>query len=210
MQLPNERLDDFDNIDVAPKDAEPPAVKSLQRTGRVEYLKPLARSDQLVRFRAATGRIVLRPEPLPRPRGISWYHRSLALSGIVAAGALMLGILAGIYAPPEPTVVSGGQARNIQPGEMPAHQMEAEAGDISSSTSSPPQLSRKAFSPRKVEKRRSIRPSSRGIASRQQPTRPPQIAVSAFVPTTLVIYVENGEVKTRIEPQIGNAHKKKT
>jgi hypothetical protein len=32
--------------------------------------------------------------------------------------------------------------------------------------------------------------------------------MSEFVPTTLVIYIKNGEVKTRIEPQLTATHKK--
>jgi hypothetical protein len=32
--------------------------------------------------------------------------------------------------------------------------------------------------------------------------------VSEFVPTTLIIYIENGEIKTRIEPQLTAAYKK--
>jgi hypothetical protein len=31
----------------------------------------------------------------------------------------------------------------------------------------------------------------------------PRIFVSDFVPTTLVIYAENGEIKKRIEPNVG-------
>jgi len=32
--------------------------------------------------------------------------------------------------------------------------------------------------------------------------------VTGFVPTTLVIYAENGEIKTRIEPQLTSGYKK--
>jgi hypothetical protein len=38
--------------------------------------------------------------------------------------------------------------------------------------------------------------------------RRPQHVVTSFVPTTLVIYAENGEIKTRIEPQLSAAYKK--
>jgi hypothetical protein len=34
--------------------------------------------------------------------------------------------------------------------------------------------------------------------------------VSDFVPTTLVIYIENGEIKTRIVPQLNAGYKKST
>jgi hypothetical protein len=35
-----------------------------------------------------------------------------------------------------------------------------------------------------------------------------QLAVTKFIPTTLIIYVENGEVRSRIEPQLTAAYKK--
>jgi hypothetical protein len=35
----------------------------------------------------------------------------------------------------------------------------------------------------------------------REPLRP-QMWVSQFIPTTLIIYIENGEIKSRIEPQL--------
>jgi hypothetical protein len=35
----------------------------------------------------------------------------------------------------------------------------------------------------------------------RQLARTSRIVMSSFVPTTLIIYIENGEIKTRIEPQ---------
>ena len=36
----------------------------------------------------------------------------------------------------------------------------------------------------------------------------PQFIVSEFVPTTMFIFVENGEVKSRIEPQLTAGYKR--
>jgi hypothetical protein len=36
----------------------------------------------------------------------------------------------------------------------------------------------------------------------------PRLIVSNFVPTTLIIYIDNGEIKTRIEPQLTAGYKK--
>jgi len=46
--------------------------------------------------------------------------------------------------------------------------------------------------------------------SAHRPRRQPRRAqlVTRFVPTTLVIYAENGEIKTRIEPRLAAVHKK--
>src|SRR5206468_394286 len=38
--------------------------------------------------------------------------------------------------------------------------------------------------------------------------RTAQLATTKFIPTTLIIYVEKGEVKSRIEPQLTAAYKK--
>ena len=210
MQAPNESLEDFMTTDAAQKTVEPPPVRSLQPTGQVEVLKPLARTDQLVRFRAATGRMIVRPVPVPRPKGFSWYHRSLAFSGAVAVSALLLGIFAGLYAPPEPSGSQSGLVLEQQPEGIRAFQNEAETDDRSNAMTAP-RPSDKVNEVRKAGKRRYIRQRYTRTPNRPQPTSgPAHLVVSEFVPTTLIIYIENGEVKTRVELQPTAIHRKKT
>ena len=43
---------------------------------------------------------------------------------------------------------------------------------------------------------------------RRRPLIRPKFWVSDFVPTTLIIYVDKGEIKTRIEPQLTADYKR--
>ncbi len=210
MQVPNESLDDFINTDAALKTAEPPSDRSLQLTGKVEVLKPIARSTDLARFRAATGRMILRPEPSPKRNGISWYHRSLALSGAVAFGALLLGIFTWIYTPPEPFVAQNELVQD-QPGGIHSYLQNDAATADTFTPSVAPRVSDTRRTARSTERRRTVRTRHRRTAYRSRNAAPvPRMVMSEFVPTTLIIYIENGEVKTRIEPQVPAGHKRKT
>jgi hypothetical protein len=56
------------------------------------------------------------------------------------------------------------------------------------------------------------RPARRGVRlstyRSRRPAHRPQPLEAKFIPTTLVIYAENGEIKTRIEPSLTAVYKK--
>ena len=203
MLRPHESLDDFTNIDARPSPVEPPRMKHLRSSGKREVLKPLARTHDLGKRSR-----YIRLAPLPGEPRFSWYHRSLAFSGALAAAALILGILAGLYSQLEPTdsrsdvVLDRPSEEKLAPTEPDTPgPLPAESG--SSVTDRPHTV-------RPVVRRNLAR--SRAVHSAHRPqqlSRPSQIVISEFVPTTLIIYIENGEVKTRIEAQTTAAHKKK-
>ena len=207
MRIPDESLDDFTVKADLQKTAEPPAPVSLRFTGEVEVLKPLARWEVPVKPDPAAVDTHLRPAP----HRLSWFHRSLALGGGLAMIALILAsaIIIGISDPPADAgeyVADSGDQSDLAIDGLPDGRLlpaeESLSSDIFSVTSSP-------FT---FEGRRAVRSTARPRRTRPRvqfaayrPRRNPrrvQIVVSQFVPTTLVISLENGEIKTHIEPQL--------
>jgi hypothetical protein len=220
MRVPDENLDDF-NISSAPKTAEPPAVKLVHPSGEIEVLKPLARWEGFVKSEAATGGMFHRAAP----HWPSWFRRSLAVGGAVAIIALILGtgIYVGIYRPPvEPVVSKSDVAIDQQPESALLPPDEPSASDLLPTADSPGAFD-ELYAVGPVKRSRHLRPrtgprqrfafsilnSRFSIASHhRRPLLRPQLIVSAFIPTTLIIYIENGEIKTRIEPQLTAGYKK--
>jgi hypothetical protein len=199
----HESPDEFTGIDARPIPAELPRVKVLRPSGRREVLKPIAHTHDF----AKRSRYV-RLAPVPGPPRFSWYHRSLAFSGALAAAALILGIFAGFYSQLEPT---GGRSDVVldRPPEgilAPYEPNESDLLPAATGSSGP----KRPYSVRSVVKRNPAKSRVVRTAYRRTPySRPSHLVMSEFVPTTLVIYIENGEVKTRIEQQFSAAHKKK-
>jgi hypothetical protein len=194
MRKPEESLEDFTVKAIAiEKASEPARVASLRFRGQVEVLRPLASWD---------GPADAGP-PVSR---LPWFQRSLAVVGGLAVIALMFlsAIFFGMYdQPAEPSVglsdpaTDHGPMRTERPlkPDIFAAQNSTPAGDEL------PQV-------RSIVKPRSERPRVQVAAyrPRRQSRRPP--VVPRFVPTTLVIYAENGEIKKRIEPRLSAVYKK--
>ncbi len=202
MLRPHDSLDDFTHIDARPVPAELPRLKVLRPSGRREVLKPIARSQDLTKH----SRFV-RLAPLPGETKFSWYHRSLAFSGALAAAALILGIFAGFYSSLEST---GGRSDRVldQPPEsiLAANQTESFLSAESGSS-----MSDRPYVVRSAVRRKFARPRVlRSVYRPRQLAHTPHLVVSEFVPTTLIIYIENGEVKTRIEAHLTAGYKKRT
>jgi hypothetical protein len=183
----------------APKPAGPPPVRVfLHPSGRVEVLKPVVRSKDFAE----------RPAAIAAPSGeailASWGRRSLAVACAFAVLVLVFaaGILIGSYYPHvEPL---GSQADVVQQSENLAAPAKADLTDSSISTDSPlisdaPTVLRSVIN-RGPAKLRVLR----AVYRPRRTARPPQITFTGFVPTTLVIYAVNGEIKTRIEPQLSS------
>ena len=210
IRRPNETLDDFKSRVAAP--AEPPGVVLLYPTGDIEVLEPLAHSEDFAETEANESIFVS-----PRPRPFSWFHRTLAIGGALAIIAfLSAGLLIRVY---RPTVEPIGpvDVASDQPADTSTAPDISDDPDFFSPINSPFAFNgfpvvRKAPKPRRFSSRppRSVDRPKRSEPGSQITALVPrsQLIVSDFVPTTLIIYIENGEIKTRIEPQLTAAYKK--
>lgn len=200
MRKPDESLDDY-----VVRELEiqvPPRRVSLRFTGEVEVLKPLA---------------VWAPPPV-KAAGLSWFHRSLVAGGAFALIAVVLGsaVFIGMYeSQPEMAQVDRvdevAQVDQVEEFVSPDGNLLTEELPADVFTTTEPE-DRAIATPRRF--RRAIRPAYSTFAVRnssfkqRRVRRPIAPLVSAFVPTTLIIYIDKGEVKSRIEPQLTAGYKK--
>jgi hypothetical protein len=209
MRRPNESLDDY-VVKAQPESVEPPRRVTLRLTGEVEVLKPLARWEHPGKLAPTSAEIILRPAP----QGLSWFHRSLiaggalSLSAIVLASAIVIGVSDSTVGP------DTSQVEFIQvPNDI--DRLEAADEPLSSDIFSSTTTHRTSKTADAVKRRprngrlrlvRAAEPlrktSPRKVSDPQD--EPHQSLVSKFVPTTLVIYIENGVVKSRLEPWAAN------
>lgn len=222
MWPPNDNLDDFRSS--PERMGEPPSSVLLESSGETEVLKPLAVWEGYGK-NGAPDTSLDGAQP-----GLSWFHRSLAVSSVVAGLALIVatGAYLGIYGPPvgslegmnNVAITSPDTAIDQQVVENQTSQEESDDSDSLLNTNSPSAFMAPEALP-SVTKRRTVRPwrAFRAVSkprvlfaanhSRRWHLLPrPQFIVSDFVPTTLVIYVENGAIKTRIEPQLTATYKR--
>jgi hypothetical protein len=210
MRKPNESLDDY--VVKAPESpAEPPRPVSLRLTGEVEVLKPLARWERPAKLVRAVEEPYL---PSARQR-LSWFHRSLAVSGALAMATLILGsaIFIGVSDQPAEDIVAvaensaeaadPGSDRRIMPSDEP---LDSNIFTSPGSGSDAGGVQRTGIrviraNSTRLKRQASTRPILRRAAARpRRPSANPLHFVSRFVPTTLVIYVEDGLVRSRTEP----------
>jgi hypothetical protein len=221
MRTPNDSLDDFKTIDAKPE-PEPPALVTVQRTGEVEVLKPLASWEDFAKTKTA------RRETARGWHRLTAFHRSLATAGAVALIALAIG--GGVYIrnyrshvgsaqiPADNVVISNSSATNQRSANALPSVEEPLTSDLFPSEDSPSasdddeaNVVRSVAKRRHVARRHVLRAAYRPLL---RPFRPrfglprPQFWVSNFAPTTLIIYVENGVIKTRIEPWLNAGYKK--
>jgi len=199
MRKPNDSLDEF-VVKAQDTTTEPPSPVSLHFTGEVEVLKPLALFGGPAKSEAATADT----RPYTEPNGLSWFHRSLIAGGAFAIGAIVLAsaIFIGIYEGPgdQSTEVAGASEVSEVPGvtevagvsEVPDSEIRIPQSEIRNQSDSQSAIRNRksfAFKPRRQQHRS-------------------QFVKTNFVPTTLVIFIERGEIKTRIEPQLTTDYKK--
>ena len=210
MRIPNESLDDFMTRISTPKPAEPPPVSVvLHPTGKIEVLRPVALSEELAEHSDIFAAPLVHPATSGEAILASWGRRSLAVAGAFAVilGVLVAGIFIGIsYQRAE----FAGSANDVVVDQQPGGDLRSETPDLTGPTTlaTSPLLSDEPRAVRSV--RRPILASLRRAVYRpRRSARPQQIMLSGFVPTTLVIYAEKGEIKTRIEPQLVSGYKNK-
>lgn len=218
MQIPKENLDDFMTGVAAAHEPEPPPQMKvlLQPSGKVEVLKPLARWEQPAKAPAAA---LPNAAPVRRTWG---FGRTIAFAGLLAVIAIIaasVAVFTNSDRPAEP-VASQTEAPPDQPSDanisaakpdnsdtLAAANDPAATEDLIASTTAP------APGPDHIARSLVRRQTSRSrilhaAYIRPRTLRQPRITVTDFVPTTMVIYAEKGEIKTRIEPQLSSAYKK--
>ena len=204
MWKPDQSLEDYTLRPTPEAASEPPRSVSLQRTGEVEVVKPLI-ALEVRRKPAWTAFMAFRPSGPLQPL---WFRRFLAVgSGALVMIALVLvsAILVGINDP------AGGPdfAANWKPDDK-----LAQPGEPFSFDPSTPWNFALATGGvdiiRSNPRRRPARPSIHLAANKPEPQsrRPAQPDQPKFVPTTLVIYAENGVIYSRIEPWFQEGEKK--
>jgi hypothetical protein len=180
-----------------------PDIKLVRPSGYTEVLTPLARSEKTpAKSAAADNGSFQRPAPFPgHADEVSWFLRVLALGvGTLALIAFILGssVLIGISDPPQIASIpaENRQLRSLLPNSnesapydlLPNEDSTADVAELPLIETDRPRLARPravlaAYHPRRLTPR-------------------PQFVRTDFIPTKLVIYPENGVIKTRIEPQL--------
>ncbi|MEP7075283.1 MAG: hypothetical protein ABI878_05690 [Acidobacteriota bacterium] len=217
MQIPYDSLDDFaSSIAVAQEPEDSPPFRRLCLSGEIEVLKPLVSAEAF----AALAPKAIEDISAPSHAGGNWFSghaRTLALAVSFAIVVLLAAALfIGTYRPNTETSNTGNDVAVDQQSEQNPAQTENLAGPATGLSDPLPETGTPSVSnaPRAI--RSAIRPQpvvSRVIRAfyRSKPSMPkPQIIDSGFVPTTLVIYIEKGAIKTRIEPQLSSSYKKPT
>jgi len=195
MWKPDENLDDYIVKPIPEDTSDTPRSVSLRATGDVEVLKPLT----LVEIRATRAGFNAPYQPL-------WFRRFVAVGSValvMIALVLMSAILVGINDPAgEPDVVT-----NVTPYSEPAQPEELFSVEVPSSLT-PVRAIRGVRIVRSNPRRRAVRPSFAvaAIKPRHQSPPPLHFELPKFVPTTLVIFAENGVINTRIEPWLQDSN----
>lgn len=204
MQKPQESLDDFLNS-IEPQTATAPSTVLLRPTGEVEVLSPLA----LDQASAKTANGLLLQHGPPR---ISWFHRSLIFGGGAAAAIVIIFLSAVFIAVSEPSDIAAadgienlGYPSDASIDDSVASAEEPATDEIFISVISPLVFGELRTDRPVVRFQRNTPRVHRAAYIPRRTLKPRQ--VPSFVPTTLVIYPENGEIKTRIEPSLTAAYK---
>ena len=178
MQKPDESLD------IDKPASEFPREESHHIIDEAEALEPVADGE------------VSTPSANPF---LSWLRGSLAVGTVLAMIILVfLSVLSGVFialdrsSAPQPEV-----ATNARPAEEPAETEEPLSFDSFAESNFEPATPVRTHTRRR--RARSPRVHVKGYRTRRL-RRIRRPLVPLFMPTTLVIYVENGVIKTRIEP----------
>lgn len=228
MRKPDESLEDHIVRPAPETGPEPPRSVLLVRTGEVEVLQPLARPDK-------RARIALRAFTPYQPL---WFRRFLVVGSgalVMLAMVLVSAILVGIndsgavsevasietsdsdltqpqeFAQelnPDPTQLERAEGDPVQ-SEVPAESVSPvdsfgfEVEYPSNLASATGEIEVAWSNTRRRQARRSIH-----LAGNNPVRRPRASTQPKFIPTTLVIYAENGVVHSRIEPWLRGGDRK--
>ena len=201
MRKPDQSLDEYIVRPASELASGPPRSVLLWRTGEVEVLEPLIRLEDRTKPARTSFRASRSYQPL-------WFRRFVAVGSgalVLIALVLMSAILVGINDPGSGTDVAvNWKLDSILTGPVelftldvsPPSNFEAATGGIGIVGSSVRRRSARA------------RTNLTAYRSKRHPGPLPQPEDPKFVPTTLVIYPENGVINTRIEPWLQAVNRK--
>jgi hypothetical protein len=188
MRKPDENLDEYIVTPDPESSSKAPRAVSLQRTGEIQLLKPLTLRELRAKRRSHRRGLY---QPL-------WFRRFLILgSGALVSIALVMvsAIFIAINDPVEPDIATNVKMDEVapQPGQPFSFEL------FSPSNFAPATAIVDAVRSKTARKLTRSRVHT-AVRTRRPSTPAPQLEQSEFVPTTLVIYAENGVINTRIEP----------
>lgn len=189
MRRPFDSLDDFSGKAGQRKRPEPPANRYVEPLGTRQQIEPLAVWEG--------------PLTNKRRLGYASFQRSFAVTGFVVIALIIGGSL--FFRVSDVATELRENTSEITPTQQPENSVAAVTTSDPSSLVSTDNPVLTFDEDRPVQRPLRSRPvRTRAPFISFQPRHPlphPQYIVSDFVPTTLVIYIENGMVKTRIEPR---------
>jgi hypothetical protein len=210
LKPPKENPIVFDVAD----DAEPAAVKGARPTGVVQILRPLAGPTEAAKHEgpSETGMLPVAAYSHSGPRPL--------IVAVVAVTIIAITFVSGTYfgrywpsARPievrvNDVVNTDDASVDLPPDASLTDQDDKYRSDLVPDEDSP-SSSAVLTSVRPVTRRKFTRPR-RTFVAYGRPRRPLRSTfwMSDFTPTTLVIYIENGEIKTRIEPHLAAGYKR--
>lgn len=207
MRKPEDSLNDF--TIKAEKAVDPPRAVSLRFGGEVEVLRPLGRQEDLANPNPdpATGNPFVRPGP----NRFSWFQSAVAAAAVLGMMVVMLlsAIFISLTDPSaSPDIATADTAINPNDPQYADGSTQPEVrndSEIFGTQNFPLEWVMIPERPT-IAKVSTARRARKAFRLRRQP-RQPRIVVTTFVPTTLIIYPENGEIKSRIEPQLTAVYK---
>ena len=214
MRIPKESLEEFLSGAAVRKKPEPPVARSLRPTGEATVLKPLAPEEPALEAKGSdTSRVSGTNFARHRNRS-TVFGRPILVSGAVALSTLIVGaaIYLGFIGPTtyadlaENDLFPRRQSERVR--TPPKITIPVEIGPAKELT----KITDEPTDNPVVTETVPVSPNIRRAAYQPQPTKRrifrPRLSVTNFVPTTLVIYAENGKIKTRVEPQLTATYKK--
>ena len=208
MRKPKDSLDEF-AVQAAEKAAQPPRMVELQFVGEVEVLKPLVRPEIPEHSDPSAGN----PFRRNAPNRLSWLQSAAAAAAVLGIMVVILlsAIFIGITEPARSSgvgTIETAESRDTATLETYEDELTSIPEPFRPGIFGTPELPidiRPSSPKAKLVPARRVRRAA--LRLRRQPLLP-RVVISAFIPTTLIIYPENGEIKSRIEPQVAALYKK--
>ena len=214
MPTPKESLGDLLSNIPSSELSGAPTLRSAQETRQIKPLTSYDHLEPALEIKAAHVDNPMVAGTVPVPFKLSAFRRELFLSGAVTMSAMVFVIA--IYLG---FVGSAGRTDDSKDDLSPIRQAEKtrrppkvtiplgirssrRSTEISGELAVEKTVARTSFKWPKI-----VRAAHRPQPAKRQPFRPRSV-VAKFIPTTLVIYVEHGKIKTRIEPQLTAAYRK--
>jgi hypothetical protein len=206
MRPPFDSLADFTGKGSTRKPPDPPSTKYVEPLGTVQQIEPLAVWEGPSKTKGRIRRTVL----FWSQSNLASFHRSFALAGF-AVVALIIGTSM-LFRVSDVAVELTENTGDVAADQVPENSIptanEPDPADLWSPDNSVLTFGEDRPAKRTAGRRPARTRFSLAVDRARHLLPRPQFIVSDFIPTTLVIYIENGLVKSRIEPQLASNYSK--